>query len=52
MRERELMGPQERERMHESVDRTELTPRGRAVEGHDHAGHGSLSEAHANEVSR
>jgi len=45
------MRPQERERMHERVDRTQLARDDRAIERDDHAGNGPLAEAHADEVT-
>jgi hypothetical protein len=44
------MRTEERERMHERIDRPELAAGGRAVERHDDAGNGALSETDANEV--
>src|SRR5439155_7572907 len=50
-RERELMPAQQRQRMHERVDRTEGPPV-RRVETHDDARDRARAEAHANEMAR
>jgi hypothetical protein len=45
------MRTEERERMHEGIDRPELAAGGRAIEPDDHARYGALPETDANEVA-
>ena len=51
-RERELVRSEERERVHEGVDRPEVAPRRRAIKRDDDAGNGARPETHADEVPR